>query len=417
MRFLNAMVAICLILVIGGLWYAPHQYSEGALPQPMAPLELPEPNPEPNPDLEPDPELEPEPSYITLLGVGDNLIHKALYLQAKQRGGDVYDFSLAYESVKEYIVSVDIASINQETMMSHSQPASTYPRFNTPQSMGDTLVDLGFDVVNVANNHMFDMGATGLEETVLWLQSKEELLVVGAALSEEEMDIPVLWVGDIAISFLGATESTNGLTLPQSSPLVPSLIRNEEEISFFLSQIIRAKALSDVVVVNVHWGAEYSTMPNESQYSLAQQMVDAGADVILGHHPHVLQPMEYLTDSEGRKALVCYSLGNFISVQNRGNRMIGGMVEIQFEELGGEVTIQSAVLYPCITHYLWNYVQVEVIPYDKYTPELANIHGVREYSGGFSHRYIYDVVTEQIAPEFLPADWEEYYPYGERESA
>lgn len=184
----------------------------------------------------------------------------------------------------------------------------------------------------------------------------------------------------------------------------------EEQVLVFLEQVERAAQCSDIVVANVHWGSEYTHTPSDFQKSLAQRMADAGADIIFGHHPHVIQPMEYLEANDGRTAIVCYSLGNFISTQDHGLRMIGGMMEVEILVDGEEISLDSVLFLPCITHYGPNGTNVQIYPYDSYTPELALAHGVRSYTSSFSFEYIKNTVASVIDAQFLPEDFWTVFP-------
>lgn len=360
----------------------------------------------------------PVPVYTNLLGVGDNLIHSLIYIQAGRRavGDEGYNFDFAYENIADYIRNADIASVNQETMMAGSFPPSNYPKFNTPTQLGDLMVEIGFDVVNLANNHMLDQGEKGLKETIEFLRGKEELVVVGAYFNEKDyLEIPIITHNDIDFAFVGTTQTTNGLSLPSSSDLYISVTQNESQIDELVEQVKCADTISDIVVVNIHWGTEYTHTPTDFQKQLTLQLVEAGADVILGHHPHVIQPVEYITKANGDKAVVCYSLGNFISVQDSGTRMIGGMLDIEFKRVDRDVSIEDVKFLPCITHYDSGMQNVRIYPYDTYTSELASKHGVKSYTPSFSHEYIYNTVTNIIDAEFIPDNFYELFPYGDVE--
>ncbi len=343
---------------------------------------------------------------VSLLGVGDNLIHSSIYSQAKRRSTDgTYDFSVPYEAIASYIENADIASVNQETMIANRVP-SDYPLFNSPPELGDRIVDLGFDVVSIANNHMFDMQASGLQETITFFNAYDDIILTGAYENiESYKDIPTITKNNITFSFIAGTQPTNGLGLPANSTLIAPVISTEESISEFLNQVRRAKRKSDIAVVNMHWGTEYTHTPTNFQYDLAKRLIYAGADIVFGHHPHVIQPVEYITRYDGTQGIVVYSLGNFISAQNRTATMIGGMLDLEIEKQYGKTSIASATFLPIITHYDGSYQQIRIYPYDTYTPELAQNHGVRNFSDPLSYAKIYDIVTTTIEQEFLPEDF------------
>ncbi len=345
-------------------------------------------------------EPEPEPAVVRLVGVGDNLIHEAIYKQASRRAeGQGYDFGFTYEAVEELIASADIASINQETVMDRNRPLSAYPCFNSPTELGDHLEQLGFDVANLANNHVLDQNASGLASTLDYWQTKK-IQTTGAYQDEADyQQIRLLERNGVTFSFIGMTELTNGLSLPAGSELV--LLRTGEE-DRIKARIEKAKQISDVVVVNVHWGVEYTHQPTASQRDLAQKMADWGADLILGHHPHVIQPVEWLDRADGGRSLVVYSLGNFISAQSEGPRMIGGALDVTVvKQPDGSILLEDPKFLPVVTHYDPGYANVRTILLRDYTAELAQNHGVRAQTPAFSLEYIHNIVTTVIDPEFL----------------
>lgn len=185
---------------------------------------------------------------------------------------------------------------------------SYYPMFNSPQDVGYDLQELGFDVVGIANNHMLDKGAKGLEKTIAFWKNMEGVLLIGGYDSREDYDtVRVLEKNGIKIAFLAYTYGTNGLTKAASSPVVIPYI-NEDDIT---RQVAAAKNAADAVIVSVHWGDEGSFKPNDAQKRTAQLFADCGVTAIIGHHPHVIQPVEWITGKNGNKTLCVYSLGNF----------------------------------------------------------------------------------------------------------
>lgn len=371
---------------------------------------LPSPLPSEVPSIESqNPEVEAyiEPYDVRILGVGDNLIHSSIFLQAAKRSTlGTYDFWFAYENMQSYIQEADIASINQETMLARSFAPSGYPRFNSPVQMADTIRDLGFDVVSLSNNHMYDVGEQGLKETLELLKWDYGFMVSGAYLSQEDyLSIPVRTIGDVVVGFVATTQTTNGLSLPSNSTLVGSVTANDAQTTEFLAQIKRATQVADIVVANIHWGTEYTHTPTTFQYNLAQQAIEAGVDIIFGHHPHVIQPVEFITRSDGTQGVVCYSLGNFISTQDQATRMIGGMLDVTLSVQGEDISISEVQFLPVITHYGAGVSNVQVYPYDLYTKELANAHGLK----AVTYPFIYKTVTSVVAGEFLPWEFHTLY--------
>lgn len=344
----------------------------------------------------------PQPSTVRIMGAGDDLIHEGIYQQAKKRAGGVgYDFAFAYENIADLVAIPDIMSINQETVLATEMEPSSYPMFNSPTQLGDHLIELGFDVFNQANNHTLDKGEKGLLSTLSYWKTKPQAIVTGVYEDQADYEnIRLLTKNDITFSFIGMTEWTNGLSLPRDSDVILMRTQDEDEIK---NRIEKAKEISDVVVVNVHWGVEYTHTPNEGQKSLAKKMVEWGADIIFGHHPHVIQPMEYIERMDGTKGIVCYSLGNFISAQEKGARMIGGIMDITVEKNHEteKIDIIEARFIPVVTHYGAGYSNIQVYPFAKYTDEMAKTHGVKARTPEFSYEYIENTVEQVIDQQFL----------------
>ncbi|MEG1027378.1 MAG: CapA family protein, partial [Oscillospiraceae bacterium] len=197
---------------------------------------------------------------ITILGAGDNLIHTGIYLQASRRAnGNGYSFDYAYENVAEYVGSADISCLNQETPLTDFFEPSSYPMFNCPTKMGLQMIDIGFDVINQANNHALDKGENGVKYTIeFWDSVKDKAKMIGMYKNkQDEENVCIIDKDGTKISFVSYTQHTNGLSLPKSSEFVVS---NENNI---IERIKKAKSLSDIVVVNAHWGEEYTFTPND----------------------------------------------------------------------------------------------------------------------------------------------------------
>lgn len=342
------------------------------------------------------------PTNARLIGVGDNLIHDGIYNQARKRAGGVgYDFKYAYEKIEDIIKLADIASINQETVIASIYEPSSYPMFNSPTQLGDHMINIGFDVFNQANNHSIDKGEKGIISTLDFYKSKPNIKSTGVYRNKEDYDkIRTITKNDITFSFIGMTELTNGLSLPKGSDVVIMRTSDEEKIK---TRIQNAKKISDIVVVNVHWGVEYTHSPNEMQKDLANKMINWGADIILGHHPHVIQPVEYIKRQDGTKGVVCYSLGNFISAQEYGPRMVGGMLDVSVQKNFDEekTSITNVRFIPVVTHFGPGWTNIKTYPFNKYTKELANSHGVKKGTPEFSYEYIQNLINKIIDKQFL----------------
>lgn len=339
-------------------------------------------------------------SKVSFVAVGDNLIHDTIYKQAAARTSNGYDFSFAYEKIADKIAQPDVAILNQETIISTEHNVSSYPMFNSPVEVGEEMIKIGFDVFNLATNHSVDCGEKGLISAINFWKSKN-VITTGAYLNEDDFnDIPISEVNGVKIAYLGFTEQTNGLSLPSDTQVVLVLAEDEYRLQ---TSIMKAKEMADFVVVNAHWGNKYTHEPTEEQRTLAQKLASWGADVIIGTHPHVIQPVEYITNSDGRKTLVAYSLGNFISAQNRGPRMLGGMLnfEIVKNNTTGAITFENVKFSGVVTHYGYGYSNIRIYALEDYTQELASKHGVLSKTSSFSLQYLYDILNSVIDKQFL----------------
>lgn len=402
-RSLLPVVAVLLLAVasIAALAFAmikPHEAEP-----PAEPAAVIEPSSSEVQQPEPEPEPEPEPSVVRFMAAGDNLIHDNIYKQANARaGGNGFDFSVPYEIIEPVFADADLSFINQETIIAESVfELSGYPLFNSPEAVGNRIADMGFDVVCIANNHMFDKGEKGLIAALDYWQAKEDILTIGAWRQEEDMQKPLLYEKNgITFGFVPITEHTNGLKLPKDTPL--RFIRSDE-YDLMKQQVELAKEHSDFVVVSIHWGTENSTELNDNQLYLAQMFADWGVDLVLGHHSHTLQPMEWRTGKDGNRTLVVYSLGNFISSMLNPQNMLGGILDIDITmEEGEKPEITRAKMIPIVTQYdTTNRREVRIYPFSEYTDELVAAHGMKEWHEIFSIDYMQGIIDKNIPEEFL----------------
>lgn len=370
-------------------WFSKKDSADTPSDAPKAPEETPAPT-------------EPQKTAsLQMLSVGDNLIHDGIYEQAQKRaknGG--YDFSFCYERVKSTVEAADLATINQETIVAKSYQPSGYPLFNSPQELGAAVQNTGFDVVSLANNHMLDKTAKGLTEAIDFWDSIDGITRTGAYKDKADLDrVEYIEKNGIKIGLVGITQYLNGLSLPKDSPLQIVLTSDEATIEH---KIKAAKAECDVVLVNAHWGTEYTTNPTQDQKNLAKKMASWGADVIIGHHPHVIQPIEWIDNTDGTRTLVAYSLGNFISQQNTAARVIGGMLHYTLTKgTDGKVTVSDVLFEPTVTHYVSGSHDVQIYPLSQYSDTLAKKQAGRIKQADFSVTYIENFVKDVIPAEFL----------------
>ncbi|MDR4886375.1 CapA family protein [Fredinandcohnia sp. QZ13] len=271
-----------------------------------------------------EPEFKPFTTSMTLAAIGDILIHSIVYDDAKTSNG--YDFKPMIANVKGLLENADLTIANQETIVGGTEIGlSTYPSFNSPFEVADAFKDAGVDIVSIANNHTLDRGEKAILSATNYLNKIGMEYTGGYQSPEDKSKIRVLNRNGISIAFLSYTYGTNGIPVPQGKDYLVNLIDMES----IKKDIKAAKEEADVVSVSMHWGNEYQLYPNDYQKQLAQQLADEGVDIIIGHHPHVLQPMDWLTGKNGNQTFVVYSLGNFLSGQMWDYKDIGGVLQVE----------------------------------------------------------------------------------------
>lgn len=262
-----------------------------------------------------------EDTDISFVAFGDLLVHEPIYRYGLNNGGD---FGFLFEKLKAVIAESDIAVINQETPLTDNPSMySDYPRFGTPVQVGEAVADAGFDVVTCATNHALDRGAEGVSFTKNFFDdSHVTCLGIQSQAEKEYQAYQIITRNGVRFALLNYTYGTNGLPIPDENPNIVHLLEDEEKIC---GDIAEAKNDADLVIVFAHWGTEYAGEPDDFQKHWAQVFLDSGVDILIGTHPHVIQPYEVLTDDNGHNMLVYYSLGNFISAQPEKSCVKGGM--------------------------------------------------------------------------------------------
>lgn len=282
---------------------------------------------------------------IKMTAIGDIMCHNTQYNDAYNKNTGTYDFSYVFSDIKQDIESADIAIGNLETTFAGKEKGySSYPQFNTPEQLATNLKDLGIDVVSTANNHCMDTRYTGLVSTLNYLD-EVGILHTGTNRSVEEQNkILVKDVNGIKIAFLSFTYGTNGIPVPQDKSYAVNFIDKD----LILKQINLAKEQEpDLICASMHWGVEYQTKPNSEQKKLADLLFENGVDIILGSHPHVLQPMEKKTitldDGTVKDVFIIYSLGNFMSGQTKPNTRDSIILNLEILKNGetGKTSIEN----------------------------------------------------------------------------
>jgi poly-gamma-glutamate synthesis protein (capsule biosynthesis protein) len=332
---------------------------------------------------------EPDPSYLSMVAVGDNLIHIQIIQSSRVPPGASgasggaspdseieYDFSPLYQYVKPAVQAADLAFINVETLFAGKQFGYTgYPQFNAPQEMGLALSGAGFDVVNHATNHIMDAGETAVFMQMAYWSAVEGVRFLGIHPSNLSPRSVVIEKNGIKIGFLSYTYGTNGLPTPRDKPWLVSLI----DTGVMAREIDALRPICDFLIVSMHWGNEYETTQNARQIELANLLAAHSVDLVIGHHPHVLQPAAWIPRPDGGRMLCYYSLGNFVSAQNQSLAvLLGGMMRITLKKDASGVSIIQSSLEPLVTHYERGYTGFRVYPLSDYTADLATRHGAKE---------------------------------------
>ena len=336
---------------------------------------------------------------VTVLCGGDNLIHKPIYQRAQTDNG--YDFDYLYQNVKSFIESADIATINQEAPLATDlEDPSGYPHFNTPKEVGQDLFDAGFDVINIGNNHMYDIGSQGALVTEQFFQNRG-IPVVGFYRSDEDFhNIRIIEKNGIKVAFLSFVEMTN---LDPDDPDLGYCVSMEDR-SLVKEQIEEAREQADVVVAHAHWGEEGTTELTDGQVEMAHLMVDWGVDIIFGNHPHVIQSLVTITREEDSQLCpVIYSMGNFVSAQTHRNQIVSAMLAVKITRDANGIARPSAMgVMPVITHFTQDdRMDIVLYPLATYSEELAEAHYVNGSDGDFSLDYIYGLLNESIPDRYL----------------
>ena len=311
-------------------------------------------------------EKEPEVYTVSICAVGDNLYHSTVYNKGVTDSG--YDFDFVYDNVRDFISSFDIAVVNQETVFVDNDKVSSYPCFGTPKAAGEALINAGFDVFLGATNHTYDKGKEGIESTLDFYKGHPEVYYLGINSDEEEYNtVKIIEKNNIKIAMLNYTYGLNGFVIPDDSYYLVDTLYNEEKVKQDLQY---AEENADITIVFPHWGTEYVYDETDYQKQWANLFTEYGADIIIGTHPHVVEPVKYITSENGNKSLCYYSLGNFVSGQDEKPRILGGIACFKIEKNEGVVTIKDCTFTPSVTFRSPNSVGVYLLK--DFTNELAN---------------------------------------------
>lgn len=319
---------------------------------------------------------EEEVYTASLFATGDALIHGSIWMDAQTSDG--YDFSNQLERIGAMAEPYDLEYYNQETIIGgDDRGPHGYPTFNTPSAFGDQMVEYGFNLVSNANNHCLDQGTSGIQNSHDYWQSKG-VVTSGTFVSEEDQQsLNIHEINGITYAFFSWTYGMNGLTAPADRPWMVNCYEGREDE--MIDQVAKADQEADVVIVAMHWGTEYSMSVNQQQRDLAMRLSEAGCDIIIGNHPHVIQPMEWINN---HKTICFYAMGNMICAQwGEENRVtvVAGM-DIVKRVQGDQVTVTVENVRADL---LWTYYikvndslvnHVKVYPFNELTDDLLPNH-------------------------------------------
>lgn len=326
-------------------------------------------------------ELNNQESKLSLMMVGDVLIHSSLYDDAYEDG--TYNFDKMLTLIKPIVNNYDLAFYNQESILGGTKLGlSSYPAFNSPHEVGEAFTSIGFNLVNLANNHTLDRGKKAVISSNNYWKTKKDVLTTGSYNSQDEQNnIQIKEVNGIRYALLGYTTTTNGIK-PSNNYYVN--VYSEEQIK---KDINLVKDKVDLLLVSMHWGEEYNNSITKEQESIAKYLSSLGVDIVIGHHPHVIQPIDYIGNT-----LVIYSLGNFLSGQEGIDRRIGMMVSVDVKKENDDIIISDPVTRLTYTYYNSGKTKTnfKIYPFDKLNNKL--LQGYKSYYDEYM-----DLITSRSA--------------------
>ena len=329
---------------------------------------------------------------ISIIMVGDMLMHTPVEKSSLQEDG-TYNYDAIFANTNAKIKEADLAIVNEEVIIGGEKLGiSGYPAFNAPYELGDALVETGFDVICHGTNHALDKGKKGLNNCLsFWQENYPDIAVLGIHDSKEDREEIYVYEQDgVKIAVLNFTYGTNGIALPSDMPYAVDLLEEEKVVA----AIDKAEELADFTIVCPHWGTEYELGITSQQKKWCDIFMKHGVDLVLGTHPHVIEPIEMFVDEEtGHTMLVYYSLGNFVnwtssSGEGIANRMVGGMAEVTIgRDESKEAVILDYGVEPVICHLTEGINGVTVFFLDDYSVELGKENVIINQDLNFSYEY------------------------------
>jgi len=331
-----------------------------------------------------------------VMAAGVHFHTPASYWSEDGKGG--YDFNPIFKLIKPIIKKADLAIVNQETILGGKElGVSGYPTFNGPYELGDAIANAGFDVVLQSNNHSLDRGKQGIYNCLNFWKKYPKIKTVGINTSEaQKKKLCIYKKNGIKVAILNYTYGTNGIPLPKDMPYAVNYLVKDEVIN----DIKRAEKEADFTIVCPHWGTEYFRGISDYQKIWSKIFVENGVDLVLGAHPHVIEPIKYVTDKKtGHKMLVYYSLGNFVnstmSDGRVGDRYVGGLAKVKLKRgTDNKVRIAKYGVKATVMHNGGTRFGSSIYPLTQYTEELAKKNVMKTQDYMFSLNFCKKVCNE-----------------------
>lgn len=346
----------------------------------------------------------PTPQTLTLSMVGDMLLHAPVSRSGRERDGS-YEYDSLFTHVKNDISASDVALINEEVLLAGEQfGISGYPSFNGRFEVADAIENAGFDVVLHATNHSMDKGKQGLLSCLKnWRKNHPEIKVTGMYDTKKKAEkITYVKKNGICLAILNYTYGTNGLPLPSDMPYAVNLLTRER----VKADVKKARKKADFIIVCPHWGTEYYTGISEAQKEWSEFFLRLKVDLVIGTHPHVIEPVKWLKGKNGHKMLVYYSLGNYVNASSRRDSNVykqfcGGMAKVTIQkDTSGKTRITEAGFVPLITH--WKYGgKISTYLLADYTRKKAEKNHLAQISSGYSYDNVVQFFRKTISKKFL----------------
>lgn len=330
---------------------------------------------------------EPQVSKVSFLAIGDVLMHSAIYEKCEINISECV-FDRFFSAWKADIDSADYACVNQETVfVPRGDKYSSYPTFGSPEEVGTAELKAGFDIVTHATNHTMDRRAKGVDYTLDFWKNKPIMVLGIHGTAEDQEQIRYDEKNGIKFAFLNFTYGLNAQKMPDDRQYMVDMLDAEGK---WLKRIAEADQNAEVVVAFLHMGTEYTELPDKESLARAEKAIDAGADILVCAHPHVIEPFGVFKTKKGNKGLVFWSLGNFISNQFRLGTILGGVAKFEVQKTvdGDKSTIEvtKADMEGSITYF--DERGHSTIPLRDYTEQLHEKHGWKTTAKGFTFKSV-----------------------------